>query len=233
MPTWARRVLAPWPFLFAAALAALIASPADAAPGTTTNPVVVEVSGDTSNVLAIVALVVAAIGAAGALWAAMVTFQMRRDQRARDLASGETIVSLDFVHETTTDGPFAFRRDTPTTPPLAYAVTLVIRNGGANTEYVTAAFLHQPGPFRDGGLGVRIFGSESAGEFYELAPRAAHRIATILDTETVAWMAKGFVAEVWLGSGLQIESDEEHLVVELLNDAGLPHPDGTSREQAS
>lgn len=183
---------------------------------------VLQIHDGSSDALSIIAIVVAALGALAALWAAVVTFQQRRDQRVRDRARNETVVRLDFVHETITSGPFAMVAQTPLPPPeLTYALTLVIRNGGANTEYVTAAFLRAHGPIEHGREGIRVFGNEGAGEFYELARRAAHRVTTELDREPAGWMTEGFVGEVWLGSGARVESDKQHLVLELLEDVGF------------
>jgi hypothetical protein len=92
--------------------------------------------------------------AAGSLviggWAAWTAHKARQWQRERDEERRATRVRIEFVHTTSQVGA---------EPEPPYTVTLLAINDGESTEYVTAAFLEQPGE-TEGRIGPRVFGDE-------------------------------------------------------------------------
>jgi hypothetical protein len=165
----------------------------------------------------IIVLVVSGGSFVVAMWAAYTAHKARAWQEQRDKERRATNVALEFIHEI---GPDPFYNEwAGDQPKNVYTVTLLVRNDGESTEYLTAAFLQQPTAQP---RGLRIYGSEGSGGDppHELRPRANQRISVQLDTESREWMRPGFVAIVWLGSGERVYSDVEHLVDSLLDDVG-------------
>jgi hypothetical protein len=142
-------------------------------------------------------------------WGAWTAHKARQWQRARDEERRTTRVRIDFAHRTGPGGPDR---------ELLYTVTLLAINDGESTEYVTAAFLQQPGEL-EGQWGLRVFGDEGheGTEPHELRPRGVLRVPTDLDSDGIAAFRDGFVGIVWLGSGEEVTSDLERLNDDLLD----------------
>ena len=117
---------------------------------------------------------------------------------------------------------------------LQYTVSVQVVNEGETVEYVTFVSLTEGPHDQWNGLGLRIYGSEDGIDddaAYELKLRERLRIPVALDREQLAWMQRGFIAEVWLGSGAHVHSGIEYLVDDLLEDidgsSTRPGPSGS------
>jgi hypothetical protein len=154
-------------------------------------------------------------------WAAWTAHRAREWQRERETDRRATRIRLEFVHGVgPMKPPFVIANRPMPEQPTVYTVSLAVINDGEEPEYVTAAFFTQATEANPAN-GLRVYGSEGGiegAQSHELRPRAVLHIPVELESEQVEWMRDGFIAEVWLGSGIWVSSDVEALDPALLAD---------------
>ena len=156
----------------------------------------------TTEILAGGSLVVSA-------WAAWTAHGVRRWQRQRDLERLQTRVAVEFEHAS---GPRDREGKLP--PPIDYVLTVIVRNDGETTEYLSDVFVQEPKPDDAGPVGYHAW-SADPGADRELRPRA--RTAVPVPLEMLRFdVSQGFVGIARLASGIEIRSELEHLMNDLV-----------------